>query len=137
MHHAPFDPGLRCQLMSSCLAEDLVQGKEDMLVQRDSAALDLDQLRATLDACTIQVVSLEQRNELLRSRMTARRQEIEVGLVCWSMLPIGYILSMHQTRTHHKARVPCPCHADLVGHLGPRRFCLCVCCWQQCSSILC
>ena len=74
--------------MSSCLAEDLVQGKEDMLVQRDSAALDLDQLRATLDTCTIQVVSLEQRNELLRSRMTARRREIEVGLVCWSMLPI-------------------------------------------------
>ena len=74
--------------MSSCLAEDLVQGKEDMLVQRDSAALDLDQLRATLDTCTIQVVSLEQRNELLRSRMTARRREIEVGLVYWSMLPI-------------------------------------------------
>ena len=56
----------------------LLQEKEDRLVQRDSSALDLDQLRVTLDACTLQAVSLEQRNELLRSRMMARRREIEV-----------------------------------------------------------
>ena len=60
-------------------AEAWLQEKEDKLVQRDSTALDLDQLKATLDSCTCQAVALEQRNELLRSRMTARRHEIEVG----------------------------------------------------------
>ena len=47
-------------------------------MQRDSAALDLDQLKATLNEATRQAVAWEQRNETLRTRMTERRREIEV-----------------------------------------------------------
>ena len=92
-----------------------------MLVKRDSAALDLDQLRATLDACTIQVVSLEQRNELLRSRMTARRREIEVSPVCWLTLPEGCFCACirHEPIMPHVQGVPCACHPGFMGHLGP------------------
>ena len=49
-------------------------------MQRDSAYLDLDQLKATLNEATRQAVAWEQRNEALRTKMTERRREIEVRL---------------------------------------------------------
>ena len=96
-------------------------------MQRDSSALDLDQLRVTLDACTLQAVSLEQRNELLRSRMTARRREIEVRTApcvhtgCWKdCCPIMEGLSCcTQVRL---CSCPPPCACSLIAAPAGRRM---------------